>query len=132
MGVAITPDGKTAYVADEVGRQVLAVATRTGKATAVQVGEGPFDVAIGPDGHFAYSADLGPGNVSVIDTSSHRVSATIALGPPGTDPFNLEVTKEAIYVTNQGAGTLKVIDPTSRNVVATVALGTSPYGIAVS
>lgn len=132
MGVAIAPDGKSAYVADEVGKQVLAVAIRTGKATAVQVGEGPFDVAVGPDGHVAYSTDLGPGNVSVIDTSSHRVSATIALGPPGTDPFNLEVTNEAIYVTNQGAGTLTVIDPASHKVVATVTLGDSPYGVAVS
>lgn len=108
------------------------VETRSGKATAVPVGEGPFDTAVGPDGRFAYSAVLGPGNVSVIDTGNHRVSATIALGPPGTDPFNLEVTNEAIYVTNQGAGTLTVIDPHSHEVVATVTLGDSPYGVAAS
>lgn len=132
MGVAITPDGKSAYVADEVAARVLVVGTSSGKATAVPVGEGPFDTAIGPDGRFAYSAVLGPGNVSVIDIGNHRVAATIALGPPGTDPFNLEVTDEAIYVTNQGAGTLTVIDPHSHKVVATVTLGDSPYGVAVS
>jgi YVTN family beta-propeller protein len=106
VAVAVTKDGKAAYVADEVGTQVLAIATDSGKATAVNVGAGPFDVAIGPDGRYAYSADLGPGNVSVIDTGSKHISATIALGPPGTDPFNLAVTDHAIYVTNQGANTL--------------------------
>ncbi|MFJ7497618.1 hypothetical protein ACIQZB_42240 [Streptomyces sp. NPDC097727] len=132
VGVAITPDGTSACVADEVAAHVLAVETRTGKVATVSVGEGACDVAVGPGGRFAYSADLGPGNVSVSDTGSHRVSSTIALGLSGTDPFNLEVTSEAIYVTNQGAGTLKVIDPYSHKVVATVILGAGPYGVAVS
>ncbi|MFJ9029970.1 YncE family protein [Streptomyces sp. NPDC102274] len=68
----------------------------------------------------------------MIDTGSHRVSATVALGPPGTDPFNLEVTSRAVYVTNRERGTLTVIVPTSNKVVATVTLGDSPYGVAVS
>ncbi|WP_327248421.1 hypothetical protein [Streptomyces sp. NBC_01320] len=68
----------------------------------------------------------------MIDIGSHRVAATIALGPPGTDPFDLEVTSEAIYVINQGAGILTVIDPRSHKVVATVTVGAGPYGVAVS
>ncbi|WP_392676525.1 YncE family protein [Streptomyces sp. LN785] len=68
----------------------------------------------------------------MIDIPSNRVSATISLGPSGTDPFNLEVANEAIYFTNQGAGTLAVIDPKSHQVVKTVTLGDSPYGVAVS
>jgi YVTN family beta-propeller protein len=120
VGVAITPDGKSAYVADEVAARVLAVGTRTRKTTEVPVGEGPFDVAVGPDGKSVYAAVLGPGKVSVIDTGSNRVSSTVSVGPPGTDPFNLEVTSQALYVTEQAAGTLTVIDPKSNRVLATV------------
>jgi YVTN family beta-propeller protein len=98
----------------------------------VPVGEGPFDVAIGPDATSVYAAVLGPGKVSVIDIASNRVSSALSVGPPGTDPFNLEVTSHAIYVTEQAAGTLTVIDPTSRKVLATVTVGNSPYGVAVS
>ena len=68
----------------------------------------------------------------MIDTSTHRVSATVSLGPYGTDPFNMAVASSAVYVTEQGAGTLTVIDPKTFKVVATVTVGTSPYGVAVS
>jgi YVTN family beta-propeller protein len=110
---------------------VVGVKSRTVTAT-VPVGEGPFDVALAPDGSKAYVAVLGPGKVSVIDTRTHRVSATVSVGPPGTDPFNVAVTSGAVYVTNQGAGTLAVINPQNLKVVATATVGTSPYGVAVS
>jgi YVTN family beta-propeller protein len=68
----------------------------------------------------------------VIDTRSHRVSASVSVGPPGTDPFNVAVAPSAVYVTEQGAGTLTVIDPQTLKIVATVTVGNSPYGVAVS
>jgi YVTN family beta-propeller protein len=68
----------------------------------------------------------------VIDTRSHRVLATVSVGTPGTDPFNLAVTSSAVYVTNQGNQTLTVIDPKTHKVVATVPVGNDAYGVAVS
>ncbi|MCW2859590.1 MAG: beta-propeller repeat protein [Actinoallomurus sp.] len=107
--------------------------TRADTITAnVPVGEGAFDVALSPDGRSAYAAVLGPGNVSVIDTRSHRVSRTVSVGPPGTDPFNVAATSRAIYVTEQGAGTLTVINPKTLKIVVTVTVGTSPDGVAAS
>jgi YVTN family beta-propeller protein len=115
-----------------VTASVSVVATRAGRITAtVPVGQGPFDVALGPDGRSAYAAVLGPGNVSAIDTQTHRIWRTVNIGPPQTSPFNIAVTSRAIYVTDQGAGTLTVIDPTTLNVAATVTVGTSRYGVAV-
>lgn len=89
-------------------------------------------MTLAPDGKKAYVAVLGPGNVKVIDTGSHRVTGTVNVGPPGTDPFNIAVTSHAVYVTDQGAGTLTVIDPKTLKVTATLALGNSPYGVAVA
>ncbi len=132
VGVAVTPDGRTAYVANEVTASVSVVATHAGTITAtVPVGEGSFDVALGPDGRTAYVAVLGPGDVSAISTRTHRISGIVNVGPPQTDPFNIAVTSSAVYVTNQGAGTLAVIDPNSLKVAATVTVGNSPYGVAV-
>jgi YVTN family beta-propeller protein len=74
---------------------------------------------------------LGTGNVSVIDTHSHHVSATVSVGPPGTDPFNIAVTPSAVYVTDTAADTLTVLEPKTLKVVATVAVGNSPQGVAV-
>jgi YVTN family beta-propeller protein len=89
-------------------------------------------VALGRDGRSVYVAALGPGEVSMIDTSTHHVSATLSVGPHGTDPFNVAVASSAIYVTEQGADTLTVIDPKTFKVVATVTVGTSPYGVAAT
>jgi YVTN family beta-propeller protein len=94
----------------------------------VPTGEGPFGVAIGPDGRSAYVAVLGPGNVSAIDTTSHHISATVNIGPPQTDPFNVAATPNALYVTNQGADTVAVLDPKTLKITATINVGTSPYG----
>jgi YVTN family beta-propeller protein len=68
----------------------------------------------------------------VIDTRSHRVSATVSVGTPGTDPFNLAVTPSAVYVTEQGVPTLTVIDPKTQKVVANITVGNDAYGVAVS
>ena len=68
---------------------------------------------------------LGPGNVSAISTQTNRISGTINVGPPGTDPFNIAATSSAIYVTDQGASTLTVINPSALKVTATVTSATA-------
>jgi YVTN family beta-propeller protein len=129
-GVAVTPDGRSVNVSNELSG-VTVINAATGTVEARLAAPSPFGMAIGPDGKRAYIADLGPGNVTGIDTRTHRVSATVSVGPPGTDPFGVQATNDAIYVVNQGANTLSVIDPNTLHVVATVSTGNSPYGIAV-
>lgn len=85
-----------------------------------------------PAGRWAYVTVLGPGNVSAISTQTHRISGTVNVGPPQTDPFNVAVTSRAVYVTNQGAGTLTVTATETLTVTATVTVGNNPYGVAAS
>ena len=107
--------------------------SRAGDGTVqARLGEpSPFSVAMSPDGDRAYVTGLGPGRITVIDTGTHRVSATISVGPYGTDPFTVRATDDALYVTNQGASTLPIIDPSTLKATATIATGDSPYGVAV-
>jgi len=129
-GVAVTPDGASVYVSNELsGVTVISASEGTVQATLRE--PSPFSVAISPNGDRAYVTSLGPGRVTAIDTGTHRVSSTVSVGPPGTDPFTVQAAGDAVYVANQGASTLSVIDRRTLKATATIATGNSPYGIAV-
>ena len=85
--VAIHPSGDYAYVttySDHVLMLDLAPLEFTG--TSINVGGDPAAVAFTHDGARAYVVNTGDGTVSVIDTSTHAVTKTIALDDPLIDP----------------------------------------------
>ena len=58
--MAITPDGKHAYVANELDGTVSVITTATGAVSApITVGKLPHGVAITPDGKHAYVTNYG-------------------------------------------------------------------------
>ena len=65
------------------------------------------------------------GSVSVIDTASNTVTATVAVGP---NPFGVSVNPAGtrVYVANISSNNVSVIDTASNTVTATVAVGTAP------
>src|SRR5262249_57828663 len=77
----------------------------------------------------AYITNRDANTVSVIDTTSNTVAATI---PVGSGPVGVAVSPDGstVYVTNHGANTVSVIDPTSNTVAATIPVGISPLGVA--
>ena len=83
-------------------------------------------------------ANNGSDTVSVIDTASNQVPATIAVG---YEPVGVAVSPDGsqVYVTNQCAsssncnnGTVSVIDTATNAVTATIPVGNAPLGVAVS
>ena len=79
--MAITPDGKHAYVTNYGDGTVSVITTATGAVSApITVGKNPVVVAITPDGKHAYVANSGDGTVSVITTATGAVSAPITVG----------------------------------------------------
>jgi YVTN family beta-propeller protein len=89
-GVAITPDGKQAYVTTDSGFAV--VDTNSGVVlTAAPLGEIPEQVAITPDGKYAYvTGGRGAPTVSVITTKTRAVTDTIALAD-GSWPIGIAI-----------------------------------------
>ena len=81
-GVAITPDGTRAYVANFGSNSVYVIntATNTVVAPPIPVGSHPVGVATTADGTRAYVANWGSGTVSVVDTASNTVVNTIQVG----------------------------------------------------
>lgn len=80
---------------------------------------------------FAYISNVGDNTVSVIDTASNTVVATV---PVGHAPRGVAVNHTAtrIYVTNWADGTVSVIDTSTNIVTATIPVGNEPYGAAVN
>ena len=67
-GVAVSPDGTTAYTANQGGSSVSVINTATNTVTAtIAVGSFPREVAVSPDGTTAYITNYGSNSVSVIN-----------------------------------------------------------------
>jgi YVTN family beta-propeller protein len=120
--VAVSPDGKFVYVAENYGNRVSVIDTFTNEVTdTITVGDSPSGVAFSPDGKYVYVTNNGdmkvvaaggeknyPSTVSVIDTATNTVTATI----PGFNvasgvAFSLD--GNSVYVTNSGGTTVSVI-----------------------
>jgi YVTN family beta-propeller protein len=121
---AVTPD-RLSFQA--MPRQLFMVAL-----VLLCIGVGLRSAAAQPDPK-AYVANSGSNDVSVIDTSTNAVVATV---PVGTCPSGvaIAITSSTIfaYVTNQGSNNVSVINTASNTVIATVSVGFFPAGIAIT
>jgi uncharacterized repeat protein (TIGR01451 family) len=92
----------------------------------------PLPLASPVGGPFAYITNFMSNSVSVIDTATNTVVATIAVG---SRPFGVAVSPDGlrVYVANYAGSSVSVIDTAANAVIATVPLASSfPIGIAVS
>ncbi|MSQ02454.1 MAG: YncE family protein, partial [Myxococcales bacterium] len=65
--VAVSPDGTTAYTANNDSNSVSVINTATNTVTAtIAVGSKPEAAAVSPDGSTAYITNAGSNSVSVI------------------------------------------------------------------
>ena len=85
----------------------------------------PYGVAVNKAGTRLYVTNNSSATVSVIDTGSNAVIATISVGQ---DPYGVAIDTAGglAYVANQVSNNLSVIDAESNTVIATVAAGRFP------
>jgi YVTN family beta-propeller protein len=88
-------------------------------------------LAVSPDGAHVYVPDYGSGQVSVIDTATAAVTATIQVG---ADPHSAAVSPDGstVYVTDAGSGTVSVINTATETLSSTFSVGPAPHGIALA
>jgi len=126
-GLTISANGKTLYVADNLGDSMTVIDLPTREVTAtVPVGHNPYTVVLSNDGKTAYVSNWGEESVSVIDLSV----PTLAQGPAisvGTHPnaMALNPTNNELYVANADSDNVSVIDTRTKQVIRTIDL--SPY-----
>ncbi|MFD4144121.1 beta-propeller fold lactonase family protein [Streptomyces sp. NPDC058572] len=144
-GVAVTPDGKQAYVTIDVGASINDVVRVIDTATndpsdPIAVGNNPTFVAITPDGKQAYVTNSFSDSVSVIDTTQDPpvvVETITAAEGIGDSPIRVAITPDGTraYVTNEIDNTVSVIDTTQDPpavVGPPILVGDSPVGVATN
>jgi YVTN family beta-propeller protein len=120
---------------DEVGLGARGVCVRVALTAlllvscGLSVGVGGASAAISTR---AYVANADSDSVSVIDTTTNTVIATIAVGDaPLAVAVNPAGTR-AYVVNGSGSGSVSVIDTATNTVIATIAVGKSPMGVAIN
>jgi len=89
MGLVLSPDESTLYVANGRGQTVVAIELEEEEVTeSVVVGPRPWGLAMSLDGSTLYSANGPSDDVSVIDVESFEVIKKI---PVGETPWGLVV-----------------------------------------
>ncbi len=131
-GVAITPNGQEAYVANEVSNTVSVINTSSfAVITTITVRSDPIEVVITPNGRFAYVTNEDNNTVSVINTSSYAVIKNITVQ---TNPKGVAITPngQEAYVANYGSNTVSVINTSSYKVIENVTGQSSPEAVAIT
>ncbi len=93
-------------------------------------GSRPVALAVDSSNNRIYVADAASDNVSVIDSASQSLIATI---PVGRDPHAIAVNPltNTVYVANRGSNDVTVIDGESHQVITTVRVGKEPWDLAL-
>lgn len=138
IGIAITPDGKFVYVANQGSNSVSVISTATNLIVDTINSTdfyAPWGIAITPDGKFAYLVNgtdgVSPGYVSVIDLSTNTVLPPMIL--VGNGPTDIAITPDGqfAYVTNQNSNTFTAIS-IKTNTPITIPVGQSPFEVAAN
>jgi YVTN family beta-propeller protein len=135
--VALSPDGRLAYVANAAARTVTAVDTSVNKAIAtIPVDAGPPQfLTFSPDGRRAYVSIFNDQRtihlVAVIDTTTDGIVATI---PMRTRPFRAALSADVrlLYVPNHDSATVSIVDTATNTVIKEVAVPRNPHWIELS
>jgi YVTN family beta-propeller protein len=77
-----------------------------------------------------YVSNGGDANVSVIDTASNQVVATVAAGQR---PWNMALTPDGskLYVANGRSNSISVIDTATNTKLRDIAVGKLPWGVVI-
>jgi len=152
LGIALTKDGRFAYVALSMANTLAKIDLASGKIVAsVEVGICPYGVALSPDERTAYVSNFGGarpeatdvtessgGSLVAVDARSVALRGTVSVvaltGAPkstgqitvGLHPSELLLAEEGrtLFVANVGADSVSVIDTATRQV--TRSLPTKP------
>jgi YVTN family beta-propeller protein len=131
--VAITPDSKSAYVANGEGSvSVIDTAKNTVTTTINFVNSTAKAVAITPNGNYVYVCITNDtdGNVYVISTATNKVTATITTD--SVEGIVISPDGERAYLALGGDNTVAVIDTATNTLTKTVSAGLNPSAIAIT
>lgn len=111
-GLAITPDGKTAFSVHTGINEVMAIDVASRQIIGfIPTGNAPQDIAITPDGTTALVTNTGTDNVSVFDPRTFTTDVPIVLDDDSA-PEGIAISPDGsvAFVANTGTDDVSVID----------------------
>jgi YVTN family beta-propeller protein len=123
-GLAITPNGRTVWVATPGDKAIHRVDARTGDAERIKLPLAPDQAAYG-DGAVWVTSNNGDAVMRINPATSKWETIPVGNGPSG-----IAFGADRVWVANAQDGTLSTIDPQS-NEVGTKRLGFRPVAVAV-
>ncbi len=131
FAVAITPDGKTAYVGNAADITVTPISTATNApGTPITIGARPVGIAITPDGRTAYVI-TGGGAVVPISTATNTVGTAIKLGG-SLQQIAITPDGETAYVTSLSPAGVVPINLATNTAGTAIPVAGPPVGIAIT
>ncbi len=135
--VAVSPNGRHAYIANGKAQVVTVVDTAVNQVTAtIPIPAGPPQfLAFAPDGRTLYVSIFNDQRtihaIDVLDTASNTVVATI---PQPARPYLAAVTRDGkrIYVPNHDTASVSVIGTDTNTVIAEVKVAPNPHWVTFS
>lgn len=116
--VAISPDGKKAYVANVSGTSLSIINTQTNQSKDISIFDTPTSVIFSKDGTRAYVAGVS-GECTVIDVANDAVLTALTF-PSGSSGIALSNDGQSIYATNSATGDVWVYDTSSNAAIITI------------
>jgi YVTN family beta-propeller protein len=139
--ISFNPNNENIYVADGVNRVDVINPVTNVIVASVIVGNEPSGIAFDSHNKNMYVTNFMSGTVSVIDTRTNTVTATISM-PPGSNPSGVafDSSNSEIYVTNfyqtgigsggvGGGGIISVIDDDTNTIVDNLLVDSTPEDI---
>jgi YVTN family beta-propeller protein len=130
--IAITPDGKMAYVCCRQENTVIPINLATNiPGTAIEVGTHPSAIAITPDGIRAYVCNADDNTVTPITLATNTPGTAIEVG---TRPLAIAITPDGTraYVCNANDNTVTPITLATNTTGIAIGVGAGPVAIAIT
>src|SRR5262245_18310152 len=132
-GVALSPDGNTAYVANQLDNNVSVINVASAQVVAVIPtlnGEATFSVQVSLDGSRLFIG-TNTNRVYIVDTSNNQIigSADVGAAP---NAFVVAPDNRIIYVSAFVGGTVTELDMFTGTVLRTFFVGGTPQGMAIT
>jgi DNA-binding beta-propeller fold protein YncE len=122
------------YVTTELEKQIAVINPKTFKVIGtVPTGQPESHMlAISPDGKRGYTANVGPGTVSVLDLPNRKLITIIQVVPKNVQRIAISTDGKWVFTSDQNAPRLAVIDTSTNTVKSWVDLPDVAYGTAVT
>ncbi len=121
-------------IAEETTDGITTETAPTNKVVAtVNVGSGPHVIVLSPTADLAYVGNYLGNSISVIDTTTNKVTTTFT--SVGASPDGMAITPDGtkLYVSNDvSAGTISVLNASTGALEKTITVGTNPRYVSIS